>query len=79
MRRNVTLVIHDWGSALGFDWASRHRDAMRAIIYMEAIVQPLASWSSWPAAARDIFRAFRSPAGEELILEKNLFVEVVEN
>ncbi|MEO2167500.1 MAG: haloalkane dehalogenase [bacterium] len=74
---NVTLVIHDWGSALGFDWANRHHDAMRALIYMEAIVQPIAKWESWPADARAIFQAFRSPAGEDLILEKNFFVERV--
>ena len=72
----VTLVIHDWGSALGFDWAARHPDSVRAIAYMEAIVCPV-GWDDWPGAARDIFQAFRSPAGEELILERNLFVEAV--
>ena len=72
----VTLVVHDWGSALGFDWASRHPDAVRAIAYMEAIVRP-ATWAEWPAAATDIFRAFRSPRGEEMVLDKNLFVEAV--
>ena len=72
----VTLVVHDWGSALGFDWASRHPDAVRAIAYMEAIVRP-ATWAEWPAAATDIFRAFRSPQGEEMVLDKNLFVEAV--
>lgn len=72
----VTLVIHDWGSALGFDWAARHPDAVKAIAYMEAIVCPV-GWEDWPDAARDIFQAFRSPAGEELILERNLFVEAV--
>ena len=71
---DVTLVVHDWGSALGFDWAARHPDAVKAIAYMEAIVCPV-SWGDWPDAARDIFQAFRSPAGEELILERNLFVE----
>ena len=72
----VTLVVHDWGSALGFDWASRHPDAVRAIAYMEAIVRP-ATWAEWPAAATDIFRAFLSPRGEEMVLDKNLFVEAV--
>jgi haloalkane dehalogenase len=75
VRGNVTLVIHDWGSALGFDWANRHRDAVRGIAYMEAIVRPVASWDEWPEAARAIFQALRSPAGDEMILEKNLFVE----
>jgi len=76
VRDRVTLVIHDWGSALGFDWANRHRDRVKGIAYMEAIVQPLA-WSQWPEAATRIFRAFRSPAGEELVLEQNVFVERV--
>jgi haloalkane dehalogenase len=77
VRENVTLVIHDWGSALGFDWANRHRDAVRGIAYMEAIVQPIASWSDWPKAVQPTFKAFRSEAGEEMILEKNLFIEGV--
>ena len=76
VRRDVTLVIHDWGSALGFDWACRHPDAVRGIAYMEAIVRPL-TWAEWPEAARGIFEAFRSPAGEEMILEKNVFIEAV--
>ena len=73
---NVTLVIHDWGSALGFCWANRHRAAIKGICYMESIVRPLA-WDEFPAAARDIFKGFRSPAGEDMVLEKNLFVEAV--
>lgn len=72
----VTLVVHDWGSALGFDWANRHRDAVKAIAYMEAIVQPM-SWAQWPDAARDIFQAFRSEAGEDMVLDSNVFVEAV--
>ena len=72
----IVFVVHDWGSALGFDWANRHRDRVAGIAYMEAIVQPL-SWGDWPDAARDIFQAFRSPAGEEIVLEKNFFVEGV--
>jgi haloalkane dehalogenase len=75
VRQNVTLVIHDWGSALGFDWANRHREAMRAIAYMEAIVAPIASWDEWPKAARPIFQGFRSKNGEEMVLNQNLFIE----
>ena len=74
--QNVTLVIHDWGSALGFDWANRHRDAVKGIAYMEAIVAPL-SWDEWPKAATAIIQGLRSPKGEEMILEHNLFVEQV--
>jgi haloalkane dehalogenase len=71
---NVTLVLHDWGSGLGFDWANRHRDRLAGIAYMEAIVVPV-DWDDWPEAARGIFQAMRSEAGETLILEKNIFVE----
>jgi haloalkane dehalogenase len=77
VRENVTFVIHDWGSALGFDWANRNRGAVRGIAYMEAIVRPVASWNDWPEAARKIFQALRSPAGEDMILENNLFVETI--
>ena len=76
VRENVTLVIHNWGSALGFHWANRHRAAMLGIAYMEAIVAPV-EWDQWPKAATEIFRAFRSPAGEGLVLEQNVFVEQV--
>jgi haloalkane dehalogenase len=72
----VTLVVHDWGSALGFDWAYRHQSAVTGIAYMEAIVAPL-TWADWPDEARDIFRAMRSDTGEELVLDKNLFVEAI--
>ena len=71
----VTLVVHDWGSALGFDWARRHPDRVRGIAYMEAVVRPFADWDAWPEAARSMFQRLRSPAGEELILEHNAFVE----
>jgi haloalkane dehalogenase len=72
----VTLVVHDWGSALGFDWANRHRDRVAGIAYMEALVRPV-TWDEWPEAARAIFQAMRSDAGEEIVLEKNLFVEAI--
>jgi haloalkane dehalogenase len=72
--RRVTLVVHDWGSALGFHWARRHPDRVRGIAYMEAIVRPVI-WTEWPENARGIFQAMRSPAGEEIVLQKNVFVE----
>jgi len=72
----VTLVIHDWGSGLGFDWANRHRDRVLGIAYMEAIVHPV-TWDEWPVAARSIFEAMRSEAGEAMVLDKNLFVEAI--
>ena len=74
---SVVLVVHDWGSALGFDWANRHRDRVRGIAYMEAIVRPIVSWDEWSAAATPIFQGFRSDKGEQMILERNMFVERV--
>ena len=73
--KNVILVVHDWGSALGFSWAQRHSDRVKAIVYMEGIVRPFRSWDEWPDATRVFFQRQRSPEGEELILEKNLFIE----
>ena len=73
---NATLVIHDWGSALGFDWANDYPDKVKAICYMEGIVQSM-EWEDWNEDAKGIFQGFRSPAGEEMILEKNLFIEAV--
>ena len=74
--RDVVLVVHDWGSALGFDWACRHPDAVAGICYMEALVRPL-TWAEWPEAARGVFQGFRSPAGEQMALDRNIFVERV--
>lgn len=70
----VTLVVHDWGSALGFHWAHRHPERVRGIAYMEALVRPV-TWEEWPEVARQVFQAMRSPAGEEMVLAKNVFVE----
>ena len=72
----VTLVIHDWGSALGFDWANRHRDRVAGIVYMEAIVQPI-GWEHFVGPSAELFRGFRSPAGEKMVIEDNMFVEGV--
>jgi haloalkane dehalogenase len=71
------LVVHDWGSALGFEWANQHRNRIRAIAYMEGIVRPIASWDEWSPSATPIFQGFRSDKGEELILDRNMFVERV--
>jgi haloalkane dehalogenase len=73
---NVTLVLHDWGSSIGFDWARRHPNVLKGICYMEAIVCPM-EWSQWPAAATQVFKGFRSAAGEDMALTKNVFVERV--
>jgi haloalkane dehalogenase len=74
--QKVTLVIHDWGSALGFDWASQHPYRLRGICYMEGIPCPI-RWEDWPEVVAPIFRGFRSEAGESMVLEKNVFVEKV--
>jgi haloalkane dehalogenase len=73
---DVIFVLHDWGSTLGFDWANQHRDRVQGLAYMEAIVMPMA-WSDFPEDARAIFRAFRSPAGDDMVLRDNVFVERV--
>jgi haloalkane dehalogenase len=70
----VTLVLHDWGSALGFDWASRHPGAVRGIAFTEAIVTPLL-WADWPREGKRIFQAMRGEDGERRVLEDNVFVE----
>ena len=71
---NVVLVVHDWGSALGFHWARRHPDRVTGIAYMESIVRPV-TWQEWPDTARKVFQAMRSPGGEEMVLQKNVFVD----
>jgi haloalkane dehalogenase len=76
-REKILFVIHDWGSALGFDWANHHRDRVRGIVYMEAIVRPIATWQEWSEAATPIFQGFRSDKGESMILDRNMFVERV--
>ena len=73
---NMTLVCHDWGSALAFHWAHRHSERVKGIAYMEAIVGPL-TWDNWPDDATRIFQGMRSDAGEGMVLEKNMFVERV--
>jgi haloalkane dehalogenase len=73
----IVFVVHDWGSALGFDWANHHRDRVRGIAYMEGIVRPVAGWEEWSAAATPIFQGFRSDKGEAMILDRNMFVERV--
>ena len=70
----AVLVIHDWGSALGFHWARRNPDRVAAIAYMEALVRPV-TWDEWPDSSRAFFQSLRSPAGEKMVIERNLFVE----
>ena len=74
LSRNVVLVVHDWGSALGFHWARRHPERVKGVAYMESIVRPV-TWEEWPEAARKIFQGMRSPGGEDMVLSKNVFVE----
>src|SRR5882672_4262537 len=74
LKRNVTLVVHDWGSALGFHWAYRNQSSVKGIAYMEAIVRPV-TLAEWPEAARKVFLGMRSPAGDEMVLKNNVFIE----
>jgi haloalkane dehalogenase len=72
----IIFVLYDWGSALGFDWANRHRGRVAGIAYMEALVTPV-TWADWPENARRAFQGFRSDGGEDMILGRNMFVERV--
>jgi haloalkane dehalogenase len=74
LARNVTLVVHDWGSALGFHWARRYPASVKGIAYMEAIVRPV-TLAEWPEAARKVFLGMRSAAGDEMVLKNNVFIE----
>jgi haloalkane dehalogenase len=77
VHERVTLVVHDWGSALGFDWANRHREAVKAIAYMEAIVRPQ-GWDHWDKLnMRPALKALRSDAGEAMVLQDNFFIEKI--
>ena len=76
LTRDITLVVHDWGSALGFSWAQRNPGAVQGISSMESIVRPL-TWDSWPPSVRDVFKRFRSEAGESMVLENNMFIEEI--
>ena len=73
---NVVLVLHDWGTVLGFDWANHHRDRVAGIAFMEGIVKPI-TWSDFPNRIRPVFQGFRSPDGEQMVLSDNVFVEGV--
>lgn len=77
VRDRVTLVLHDWGSVLGFDWAYRHPQAVRGVAYLEAFVATIPSWDDWPPEAVAFFQAIRSEQGEAMVLDDNLFVEQV--
>ena len=76
IKENVTFVLHDWGSALGFDWGYRHQNSIKGMAYMEAITATY-KWDDWPEQSQKVFKGFRSEAGEDMILQKNIFVEKV--
>jgi haloalkane dehalogenase len=71
---DIVFVLHDWGSALGFDWANQHRERVQALAFMEAFVMPI-EWEDFPEPGRELFRALRSPAGDDLVLKQNIFIE----
>ncbi len=71
----ITLVLHDWGSALGFDWAYRHQNRVRPIAYMESFVKTIDSWEEWPQEAVPLFQKLRSKEGEEMVLKENFVLE----
>ncbi|CAH1802287.1 unnamed protein product [Owenia fusiformis] len=73
--KKITLVTHEWGSALGFDWASKHPKRIEGIVHMESIMKPMQSWEDWPEVGRKIFQMIHSKAGDDIVLNKNLFIE----
>ena len=78
--QNVTLVLHDWGSALGLDWATNNSDRVRAVAFMEAILPPAAPAPSYEAMGPfgELFKAWRTPGvGEKMILQDNFFIDEV--
>jgi haloalkane dehalogenase len=76
VRERVILVVNDWGSGLGFDWANQHRDVVRGIAHMGALVQPR-GWNGWPESSRSMLQTLRSLAGEKMALEGNLFEQAL--
>jgi len=74
VHERVTLVLHDWGSVLGFDWARRHPRAVRGIVYMEATVRNV-EWADLPREAVPLFKILHTPQGADLILQRNLYIE----
>ena len=76
--KDITLVVHDWGSALGFYYAMRNEDKIRGIAFMEAILIPIESWDMFPEEQRKIFQEFRTPeVGWDKIVNQNLFIEEI--
>lgn len=73
---NVTIVVHDWGSQLGFTWAKAHESQMKGIAYLQALIADF-EWSHWPEEVQALFHRFRSDEGEELVLQQNFFVEKI--
>lgn len=76
INKNIIFILHDWGSALGFDYFADHQDKVDGICHMEAIYDCM-SWSDWPVESRKIFQSLRSDSGEEMVLNKNVFVEKI--
>ncbi len=76
VNRNVTLVLHDWESGIGFLWAMRHAESVKGIAHMKAIAKP-ATWQDWPDSGVDIFKGFRSEKGKDLMLNRNMFIEAM--
>lgn len=75
VKKNVTLILHDWGSGVGFNWANQHQDSVKAIAFMEAIVTPFPTWNDFPKELHGPIKMLRSPEGDKLVLEENFFIE----
>ncbi|MBB1386552.1 haloalkane dehalogenase [Pseudoalteromonas sp. SG45-5] len=77
VNNNVTLVLHDWGSGVGFNWANTHRDAVKAIAFMEAIVTDFPTWDDFPKDLHGPIGTLRSAEGEKMVLDDNFFIETI--
>ncbi len=78
--QDVVLVLHDWGGALGFDWAMQNPDRVSAIAFMETVAPPVMPFASYEAMGPfgDMFKAWRTAGvGEKMILEENMFIDQI--
>lgn len=77
VEENVTLILHDWGSGVGFHWAHDHPAKVKGLAFMEAIPTTFPTWNEFPAALHEPIQMLRSTAGERAVLEENFFIETL--
>ncbi|WP_340642521.1 haloalkane dehalogenase [Photobacterium damselae] len=77
VNENVTLVLHDWGSGVGFNWANHNQEKIKAIAFMEAIVTSFPTWDEFNHDLHGPIGMLRSPEGDKMVLEDNFFIETL--